>query len=131
MSVWSLGALTFDDLQGDFDLPQMRRESETKTGNSGVSVFNTGRRGQVFEMRSQFAHTSYANARALEVTYANTFTASPVAMLVGNVGFTGIQFVVLEVKTSIQSVPFYHCPRGNISPAYVVHATWKLQPVEV
>ena len=131
MRVWSLGALTFDDLKGDFDFPQMRRETESKTGDDGVSVFNTGRRGQAFEMHSQFAHTSYANARALEVTYANTFTAAPVSMLVGNIGFTGIQFVVLEVKTSVTPAPFYHCPRGNISPAYVVNATWKLQPVEV
>ena len=131
MSVWSIGSLGFDDLRGDLDIPQMRRDTETKTGNSGVSVFNTGRRGQIFEMTSVYGYGTYATARAAEITYANTFTAAPVSILIGNVGFTGIQFVVLEVKTKIDSVAFYRCTRANVSPAWIVTATWKLQAVEV
>jgi hypothetical protein len=135
---FSIGAITFDDLQGSPDFPQMRRDVEAKTGDDGVSIFNTGRRGQPFEMQSRKAFTTYANARAAELTYANTFTGSPVAVFVGGVQYQyaiftgfGLLFVVLSVKTRIESIPLYDSTAtGVIAPAFIVHATWQLQAVE-
>jgi NAD/NADP transhydrogenase beta subunit len=130
---YSIGALAFDDLQGSPDFPQMRRDVESKTGDDGVSIFNTGRRGMAFEMQSRRAFTTYALARAAELTYANTFTAAPVTIVIGGVTFagSGVSFVVLSVKTRIESMPLYESTAGGvISPAFVVHAVWQIQAIE-
>lgn len=130
----SIGALTFDNLQGDVDLPQMRREVENKSGDDGVSVFNTGRRGNTFDLVGQFAFGTYAAARTAEMTWRNTFNGSPVDIALGGVNFanTNVRFVVLEIVGSqINSMPFYQCPRANVSPAFVLSATFRIQPVEV
>lgn len=130
----SIGAITFDNLRGNIDLPQMRREVENKSGDDGVSVFNTGRRGNVFELSGEYAFSTYALARTAEQTWRNTFTAATVNITLGSVNFTGtgVAFVVLEVTASeIKPMPFYHCPRANVSPAFVLLATFKIQPVEV
>lgn len=130
---YSIGALTFDDLQGSPDFPQMRRDVESKTGDDGVSIFNTGRRGQMFELQSRRAFSTYALARTAELSYANTFSAAPANIVIGGVTFagTGVSFVVLSVKTRIESMPLYESTAvGVIAPAFVVHAVWQIQAVE-
>lgn len=135
---FSIGTLTFDDLQGSPDFPQMRRDVESKTGDDGVSIFNTGRRGQAFEMISRRAFSTYALARAAEINYANTFTSTPVSIFVGGIqlqyavftGF-GLLFVVLSVKTRIEAMPLYESTAsGVVAPAFILHATWQIQAVE-
>lgn len=130
----AIGSITFDNLQGNLDLPQMRREVENRSGDDGVSVFNTGRRGNTFELTGQYAFGTYALARTAEMTWRNTFTAAPVDIALGGVNFTGtgVAFIVLEVSASeIKPMPFFHCPRANVSPAFVLVATFRIQPVEV
>jgi hypothetical protein len=130
----SIGGLSFDDLVGMVDLPAMRREVESRTGDDGVSIFNTGRRGNIFELQSRYAFSTYALARAAEITYASTFTAATVNIVMGGTTFagTGVQFVVIEVRTRIESIPVYQSTaRGVVSPAHIVHATWRIQAVEV
>lgn len=130
----SIGSITFDNLHGNIDLPQMRREVENKSGDDGVSVFNTGRRGNIFELTGEYAFSTYALARTAEQTWRNTFTAATVNITLGGVNFTntGLAFVVLEVSASeIKPMPFYQCPRANVSPAFVLSATFRIQPVEV
>ena len=132
---YSIGALSFDDLQGNFELPGMQRDTETKTGDDGVSVFNTGRRSAPFAVETRYAFTTWALARAAEINYANAFGAGAVNVVVGGVGYTGtgIQFIVLgPPRTRIVSMPAYQSTaRGNVSPAFVVFAEWRLQAVEV
>ncbi len=134
----SIGSLSFDILIGNVDLPQMRREVENKSGDDGVSVFNTGRRGNAFELTGEFAFATYALARTAENVWRNTFTAAPVDLTLGAINFsnTNIRFIVLEVVSSeIKPMPFYQCPRNNVrvvvSPAFVLRCTFRLQPVEV
>ena len=134
----SIGALAFDNLRGTIDLPQMRREVESKSGDDGVSVFATGRRGNTFELEAEYAFASYALARTAEQTWRNTFTGTPVDITLGGVNFTGtgVAFVVLEVSLSeIRPMPFYQCPRANtrvtVSPAFVLRCTFRIQPVEI
>lgn len=134
----SIGNLSFDNLLGTIDLPQMRREAETKSGANGVAVFQTGRRGNAFELVGDYAFSTYADARTAENNWRNTFTATPVDISIGGVNFTGtnIKFVVLEITNSeIMPMPYYHCPRANVktvvSPAFVLRCTFRLQPVEV
>jgi NAD/NADP transhydrogenase beta subunit len=129
----SIGAIAFDNLLGDVDFPQMRRDVENRSGDDGVSVFNTGRRGNAFVLTGKYAFATYALARTAEQNWANTFTAAPVNIVLGGVTFagSGVQFIVLEVQTKIVPMVFYHCPRANVSPAYVVEGTFKIQPVEV
>jgi len=95
----SIGSLSFDNLIGNVDLPQMRREVENKSGDDGVSVFNTGRRGNAFELTGEFAFATYALARTAENVWRNTFTAAPVDLTLGAINFsnTNIRFIVLEV----------------------------------
>jgi hypothetical protein len=129
-----IGALAFDNLKGNIDLPQMRREVENKSGDDGVSVFNTGRRGNTFELTGEYAFGTYALARTAEITWRNTFTGATVDITLGGVNFngTGVAFVVLEVSASeIKPMPFFHCPRANVTPAWVLSATFRVQPVEV
>jgi len=131
---YSIGILTFDDLMGPIEHPQQNRDVEGKTGDDGVSIFNTGRRGSIFELQSRYAYSTYANAVTAEITYANTFTAAPVNIVRGSVTYaaSGIQFVVLGVKTRIESYPVYQsAARGIVAPAHTVFATWRLQAVEV
>jgi hypothetical protein len=134
----SIGSLSFDNLIGNVDLPQMRREVENKSGDDGVSVFNTGRRGNAFELVGEYAFSTYDFARTAELVWRNTFTAAPQNLIMGGVDFAGdgITFIVLEVVSSeIKPMPFYQCPRGNVrvvvSPAFVLRCTFRLQPVEV
>lgn len=130
---YSLGTLVFDDIVGSPDFPQMRRDVESKTGDDGVSIFNTGRRGQIFELQTRKAFSTYALARTAELSYANTFTAAPVTLVVGGVTFagTGVSFCVLSVKTRIEALALYESTAaGIIAPAFVVHAVWQIQAVE-
>lgn len=134
----SIGSLTFDNLIGTVDLPQMRREVENKSGNNGVSVFNTGRRGNQFELIAEYAFATYDLARSAENTWRNTFTAAPQNLVMGGIDFIedGFTFVVLEiVRSDIQAMPFYQGPRGNVrvvvSPAFMLRCTFRLHAVEV
>ena len=129
----SIGVISLDNLLGDIDFPQMRRDVENRSGDDGVSIFNTGRRGNQFELVGKFAFATYALARTAELSWANTFTAAPVNIVLGGVTFagSGVQFVVLDVRTKIVPQVFYHCPRANVSPAFVVEGTFRIQPVEV
>lgn len=128
---FSIGTLVFDDLRGSPDLPQMRRDVEAKTGDDGVSIFNTGRRGMAFEFETRRAFGTYALARTAEITYTNTFTAAPVNVTIGAVTFPGVSFVVLGVKTRIEAMPLYESSlTGVVSPAFVLFAVWQLQAVE-
>lgn len=134
----SIGNLSFDNLTGSIDLPQMRRDVENKSGDDGVSVFNTGRRGNPFELVGEYAFANYALARTAEMTWRNNFTAAPQDLTLGAINFsnTNVRFIVLEVVTSeIKPMAFYQCPRGNVrvvvSPAFVLRCTFRLQPVEI
>ena len=134
----SIGSLSFDNLIGNVDLPQMRREVENKSGDDGVSVFNTGRRGNAFEIVGEYAFATYDLARTAEMVWRNTFNATPQNLIMGGIDFVedAITFIVIEVVSSeIKPMPFYQCPRGNVrvvvSPAFVLRCTFRLQPVEV
>lgn len=133
-SNWMLGSFEFDDLQGEMILPASQRDIESKIGVDGVVVFATGRRASSFELQSMFAFSSWALANAGELAYQDGFSATPVNIVRGGYTFagSGIQFVVLGCRTRIESIPFFQsAARGTVSPAHIVHATWRLQAVEV
>lgn len=125
---WSLGALSFDDLRADIVFPAEQREIETAIGRDGIAIFETGLRGEEFTVESRYAFTTYNLAMAACATYAAAFDSTPVNMVVGPYDFTGgTQFVVLGVRTRIEEmVAFYSPTRGFVSPAFVVHAVWRI-----
>jgi hypothetical protein len=129
---FSIGSITFDDLKGNIVVPQMQRDLESRVGQDGVTAFATGRRGKPFTLESVYAFSTYALADAGRVTYANAFGLVPQNLQQGTAVYnTSIKFVVLEVQASIQSAIAFQCPRGVVSPAFLLRAQWTLQAVEV
>lgn len=130
---YEIGSLAFDVMRlVNFDLPKMQREIESKAGQDGVSVFNTGRRSREFVAETIYACASYADAAALEITYANYFGLSVQTLTVGTASYnTTLGVVVLGVSTMIESSIAFHCARGVIQPAFLVRASWRLQMVEI
>lgn len=129
---YTLGGLSFDDLRGDIELPQMNREVESRAGQDGLTIFNTGRRSKEFTLESIYAYASYADACAAQITYANYFALGPQNLVRDTASYTtSIKFVVLEVSSKVEPVIAFHCLRGRIAPAYIVRAQWRLQAVEV
>lgn len=129
---FTLGALAFDDLRGDIELPQMNREVESRTGQDGLTVFNTGRRSKEFTLESIYAYDTYANACAAQITYANYFGLGAQNLVRDTASYTTtIKFIVLDVSIAVESAIVFHCLRGRIAPAFILRAQWRLQAVEV
>lgn len=130
---YSIGSTTFDDLRGDIELPTPNHDVESRSGQDGVVVFSTGRRGQAFMLESLYVSNSYANAQALAITYSGLPSLTPQNIVRGTVDFsgTGIAFVVLAVKSRIVPLVAWIGARGSVSPGFAVYAEWQLQPVEV
>lgn len=130
---YSIGSTSFDDLAGDILLPTPNHDVESRSGQDGVVVFSTGRRGQQFTLESLYVETSYANAQALAITYSGLPSVTPQNIVRGTVDFSssGIAFVVLGVEARIVPLVSWVGLRGSSSPAFAVYAQWRLQPVEV
>lgn len=134
MPAYSIGARSFDDLKGVVNLPTRTHEVESRTGQDGVVVFATGKRGTPFIIESLYVDTSYASAQALAAAYHNDPSLSLVYLIIADVEFVDfhLAFVVIGVDVQeIQPVVSWVGARGSASPAFLVRASWRLQAIEI
>jgi hypothetical protein len=130
---YSIGARSFDDLKGVVNLPTRTHDVESRTGQDGVVVFATGKRGTPFVLESLYVQTSYLLAQELAAAYHDDPSLSPVNLIIADVLFEdiGATFIVLGVEVhEIQSVVSWVGARGSASPAFLVRASWRLQAIE-
>jgi hypothetical protein len=132
-----IGSVEFDDLQGNIILPTPMHDAESRTGQDGVVVFSTGKRGQEFEMTSEFHLNTYAGAVALMADYYVYPSITPRNIIRGTEDYSAsdFRFVVLGVNVEIQSKVSWQGLRSsgrvNVSPAHCVTARWRMIAVEV
>jgi hypothetical protein len=132
-----IGALEFDDLQGNIILPTPMHDAESRTGQDGIVVFSTGKRGQEFELTSDFHVNSYAAAVSLMADYYVEPTLTPRNIIRGTEDYTAsdFRFVILGVHVEIQSKVYWQGLRSSgrvsVAPAHCVTARWRVIAVAV
>lgn len=132
-----LGGLEFDDLQGNIILPTPMHDVESRSGQDGLVVFSTGKRGQEFEITSEFHINTYANAVLLMADYYDSPTLATINIIRGteNYAATPFRFLILGVHVEIVSKVYWQglrfSGRVSVSPAYCVIARWRMVAVQV
>jgi hypothetical protein len=131
---YSIGARSFDDLKGAINLPTRMHDVESRTGQDGVVVFSTGKRGVPFILESLYVETTYLLAQTLANAYQLDPSLTPVNIVRGTVDFTAtsFRFVVIGVEVqNIEPVISWVGARGSASPAFKVRAAWRIQAIEI
>ena len=132
-----IAAREFDDLQGDIILPTPMHDAESRTGQDGVVVFSTGKRGQEFELTSEQHVDTYAAAVSLMADYYVEPSLTPRNIVRGTETYAAsvFKFVILGVHVEIKSKVYWQGLRStgrvNVSPAHCVVARWRMIAVKV
>ena len=138
--IYSIGTVFFDDLTGDVVLPSPSNEVESHSGQDGVTVFASGKRGRDFYLESVFHESSWANANTLQLAYYAAPGLAPLNIVRGTETYaaTAFRFVVLDVHVSIEPLVSWTglrviasiLTRLNIAPAFAVKARWHLVAID-
>ena len=132
-----IGSREFDDLQGNIILPTPKQDVESRSGQDGVVVFSTGKRGQEFELTSEYHVNTFAAAVSLMADYYVEPSLTPRNIIRGTETYlaSAFKFVIIGVQVEIQSKVFWQglrfAGRVNVSPAHCVKARWRMIAVEV
>lgn len=141
MSLYSIGARTFDDLRGAIWLPTPNHETEHRPGQDGISVHSTGRRGREFELVSYVYAASWADAAALGIVYHADPSLTPVNIVrqTETYASTAIRFICLGVTLEpVREMVSWSglrvistvLTRVTVAPAFLVTARWRLVAID-
>ena len=140
MTIYSIGDVYFDDLTGDVVLPTPHNEVESHSGQDGVTVFASGKRGRDFYLESVFHESSWLNANTLQAAYYAAVGLAPLNIVRGTETYaaSNFKFIVLDVHVSIRPVVAWSglrvissvLTRVNVAPAFAVTARWHLVAID-